>query len=84
MSALSVRIPDELTNNLEKVCQAMERSKGYIVRKALEQYLEDLQDHLIAEKSYLDYVKGGKKSVGLNEVVKKAGISLKADLKQKK
>lgn len=77
MSALSVRIPDELTASLEKACKQTDRSKGYIVRKALESYLEDLQDHLIAEAAYKEYVKGGRKSVDFKEVAKKAGIKLK-------
>jgi RHH-type rel operon transcriptional repressor/antitoxin RelB len=77
MSALSVRIPEELTSSLEKACEVTERSKGYIVRKALEQYLEDLQDHLIAEQAYKDYVKSDKKSADLKVVAKKAGVSLK-------
>lgn len=77
MSALSVRIPDELTTNLERACEATDRSKGYIVRKALEKYLEDLQDHLIAEAAYAAYVKSGKKSVDLKTVAKKAGVKLK-------
>jgi len=72
MTALSVRVPDELVFNLEKVCKATDRSKGYIVRKALESYLEDLQDHLIAEQAYKDYLKSGKKSVDLKTVAKKA------------
>jgi len=77
MSALSVRIPDELTTNLEKACEATDRSKGYIVRKALEKYLEDLQDHLIAEAAYKKYVESGKKSVDFKTVAKQAGIKLK-------
>ena len=77
MNALSVRIPDDLTSNLEKVCRVTERSKGYIVRKALEQYLEDLQDHLIAEETYQNYVKNGKKSSDMKDVAKKAGVKLK-------
>ena len=77
MSALSVRIPDELTANLEKACEATERSKAYIVRKALEKYLDELQDHLIAEAAYASYVKNGKKSADLKTVAKKAGVKLK-------
>jgi RHH-type rel operon transcriptional repressor/antitoxin RelB len=77
MSALSVRIPDELTANLEKVCEATDRSKGYIVRKALEKYLDELQDHLDAEHAYAAYLKSGKKSTDFKDVAKKAKIKLK-------
>lgn len=57
MSALSVRVPDELVLSLEKACKATDRSKGYIVRKALERYLDNLQDHLIAEAIEKGYLK---------------------------
>ena len=71
MTALSVRIPDELVLNLEKACKATERSKGYIVRKALESYLEDLQDHLVS----VDIKKGySKKSKSVKKVSKKNRI----------
>jgi predicted transcriptional regulator len=39
MTKFSVIIPDELDNILEKSAKERERSKGFIVRKALEFYL---------------------------------------------
>jgi predicted DNA-binding protein len=77
MSALSVRIPDELSLNLEKTCESIERSKAYIVRKALEKYLDELQDHLTAELAYTAYIKNNKKSVDLKTVAKKSKVKLK-------
>ena len=46
--SLSVRLPDDLAKNLEDLSQTIDRSKGYIIKKALEVYLEEYSDYLIA------------------------------------
>ncbi|MCD6481465.1 MAG: ribbon-helix-helix protein, CopG family [Thermoplasmata archaeon] len=46
--ALSVRLPDNIMRELEEVANLLERPKTYIVRKALEAYLEEYSDYLIA------------------------------------
>lgn len=54
MAALTVRIPDDLNDNLTKSAKCLDRAKGYIVRKALEKYLlelqEDIEDYNDAEE----------------------------------
>jgi RHH-type transcriptional regulator, rel operon repressor / antitoxin RelB len=42
---LSIRLPQELEEKLEKVSKSEDRSKSWIIRKALERYLEDLIDY---------------------------------------
>lgn len=44
MSNISIRIPDNLHNLLVKTADQEERSKSWIIKKALENYLEDLRD----------------------------------------
>ena len=46
--ALSVRLPEDIMRELEEVANLLERPKTYIVRKALEAYLEEYSDYLIA------------------------------------
>ncbi|MCJ7444365.1 MAG: ribbon-helix-helix domain-containing protein [Methanotrichaceae archaeon] len=46
--SLSVRLPDDLAKNLEDLSQTIDRSKGYIIKKAIEVYLEEYSDYLIA------------------------------------
>jgi RHH-type rel operon transcriptional repressor/antitoxin RelB len=49
MSAgISIRLPDELMRELKVVADATERSKTYIIRKAIESYLQEYVDYLIA------------------------------------
>ena len=45
---LTVRLPKELEDRLEKFAQKTNRSKGYYVRKALETFLDDREDYLLA------------------------------------
>jgi RHH-type rel operon transcriptional repressor/antitoxin RelB len=45
---VAVRLPKELDERLERVANETHRSKSYYIRKALEQYLEDKEDYLLA------------------------------------
>jgi RHH-type rel operon transcriptional repressor/antitoxin RelB len=45
---LSIRLPKKLEEELEVISKRTERPKSYFIRKALEQYLEDLKDYTIA------------------------------------
>ena len=42
--ALSVRLPEELAKELNKIALETERSKSFLVQKALESYLRDQAD----------------------------------------
>ncbi|MGE5699167.1 MAG: ribbon-helix-helix protein, CopG family [Deltaproteobacteria bacterium] len=46
--AISIRIPDELADQLEGVARETDRPRSYIIQKALESYLDDMADLQIA------------------------------------
>lgn len=46
--AVSVRLPDRLAAELGQVASATERSKSFVLQKALEAYLEEQADLQIA------------------------------------
>jgi len=46
--AISLRLPDTLSDELEKLSVQLERPKSYIMKKALEEYLAEYSDYLIA------------------------------------
>lgn len=48
MSTVSVRLPDGLEKALESIIKETERSKTFIIRKALETYIEEYADYQIA------------------------------------
>ncbi len=46
--AVSVRLPEGIAKRLNQLAKSLERPKTYIVKKALEEYLEEYEDYLIA------------------------------------
>ena len=46
--AVSVRLANEIVNELDELAIALERSKTYIIRKAIESYLQEYADYLLA------------------------------------
>ena len=47
-TAISVRIPKDLANQLDSIAKETERSRSFIIQKALESYIEDFADLQIA------------------------------------
>ncbi len=43
-TALSVRLPDELAKELSNIAVITERSKSFLIQKALEEYLQNQAD----------------------------------------
>ena len=50
----NVRIPDELSDKVEELAQEFDRSKSYIVKKAIEEYIGECRDAVIAKKRLED------------------------------
>ena len=48
VKALSVRLPVELTRALDSVASAVDRPRSYLVRKAVEAYLDEYAEYQIA------------------------------------
>lgn len=46
--AVSVRLPEDIAKRLNKLAKTLERPKTYIIKKALQEYLEEYEDYLIA------------------------------------
>ena len=46
--AIIVRLPEDIANRLDTLAKSIDRSKTHIVTKALRQYLEEYENHLLA------------------------------------
>ena len=46
--SMSLRVSDEIFLELEKLAELTERSKSYLVKKAIKQYLKEYADYKIA------------------------------------
>ena len=47
-SSLTIRIPDNIARRLDALARSLDRPKSYIVKKAMESYLDEYADYLIA------------------------------------
>jgi predicted DNA-binding protein len=47
-TSITVRIPDNLVDQLDELAVSLERSRAYLVKKAMEMYLSEYADYLIA------------------------------------
>jgi len=47
-TAISVRLPQKLANQLDSIAKETERPRSFIIQKALESYIEDFADLQIA------------------------------------
>jgi predicted DNA-binding protein len=46
--SITVRVPDNLVDQLDELAVSLERSRAYLVKKAMEMYLSEYADYLIA------------------------------------
>lgn len=48
MHTVTAKLPDDLFERLEKLGEIVDRNKSYLVRKALEAFLDEREDYFIA------------------------------------
>lgn len=71
---IAVRVPEEIEKRLETLAKSTGRTKTYYVRKAIEEYLDDLEEIYLVEKVREDIRSGKEKTIPLEEVVKQYGL----------
>ena len=47
-TSVSIRIPDEIAKQIDEIAKETERSKSFIIQKAIESYIDDFSDLQIA------------------------------------
>ena len=55
MLTLSFQAPEEMNARLESCAAQLDRSKAYLIRQALAEYLEDLEDYAAAKRYKAKY-----------------------------
>lgn len=72
--AINIRMDEALLKELDAYAEELERSRTYIIEKAVSTYFDTL-DEMISDKR-IDELKAGKTEVySLEEVAKKLGLS---------
>ena len=66
----AMRLPEHLENRLNRLSEKTGRTKSYYVKKALEAFLEDKEDYLLA----ISALEKKNPSVPLEKVIKDLGL----------
>jgi predicted DNA-binding protein len=70
MHTLSFHIDDRLNEQIERFAKEHDRSKAYILRKAVESYLADQNDLVIGREALDELYNDGFKVYSLNQIKK--------------
>jgi RHH-type rel operon transcriptional repressor/antitoxin RelB len=73
-AAVSIRLPEDIKERLEKLSKLTGRSKTYYITEAIREKLEDLEDVYLAEQILIDIREGRSKTFTLSEVEEKLGL----------
>ena len=74
MGAVSLRLPDDVSQRLQNLAQMTGRSKTYYMVEAIREHLDDLEDLDLAEHRLIDIRSGKTQTVPLEEVMKRYGL----------
>jgi RHH-type rel operon transcriptional repressor/antitoxin RelB len=68
---IAVRIPIDIEKKLDQLAAKTNRTKSYYVRKAIEEFLEDEADYMIA----MERIQNNNPRISLDELEKKLGLA---------
>ena len=75
MSAVSIRLPDDVSTRLNDLAQLTGRSKTFYMIEAIREHLDDLEDLYIAEQRLIEVRAGRSKTHTLEEVERSLGLA---------
>ena len=75
MTAISVRLPDDVAHRLNQLAALTGRSKSFYITEAILEHLDDLEDVYLAEKRLEDIRAGRSKTYTLEEVERDLGLA---------
>ena len=74
MSAVSLRLPEDVSKRLENLAEMTGRSKTFYMIEAISQHIENLEDLYLAEQRLIASRSGKSKSIPLEDVMKRYGL----------
>jgi len=74
MVAVSLRLPDDMSDRLDALAELTGRSKSFYMIEAISEHIDDLEDIYLAERE-LEKIRAGKSTTTpLAEVMKRYGM----------
>ena len=74
MAAVSLRLPDDVSERLAALARSTGRSKTYYMIEAIREHLGDLEDYYIAEQRMADLEAGRSSTISLEELMKEYDV----------
>lgn len=74
MTVITTRIPDTLDKALTEVAASMERSKSFIVLKAIQNYVLELQEDIEDYNDAVEILARNEPTIPLEEIMKNLGF----------
>lgn len=69
MSAVSLRLPEDVARRLQRLADRTGRSKTFYMIEAIQEHLDDLEDLYLAEQRLIDLRAGRSETVPLDELM---------------
>ncbi len=67
---MTIRLPEEMEQRLSQLAKETHRTKTYYVKRAIEEFLDDQEDYLLALSVMERVEKGKEKTIPLEEILK--------------
>jgi RHH-type rel operon transcriptional repressor/antitoxin RelB len=74
MASVSLRLPDEVTDRLDKLASITGRSKTFYMIEAIKDHLDDLEDLYLAESELIAIRSGQSSTASLENMLKRYGL----------
>ena len=78
MSAVSLRLPDDIAHRLQQLAARTGRTKTFYMLEAIREHLADLEDLYLAEQRLLELRSGKSQTVPLATVLDDYGVADRA------
>jgi len=74
MTVITARISDDLDSSVSSIAKSMQRSKSFIVCKAIERYVIEVQEDIEDLRGALESLKINDQTYTLEEVIQELGL----------
>jgi RHH-type transcriptional regulator, rel operon repressor / antitoxin RelB len=75
MSAVSIRLPDDVSTRLEDLAKLTGRSKTFYMIEAIREHLDDIEDLYLAEQRLIENRAERSKTYSLEEIEHSLGLA---------